>query len=148
MKDTPPWLELPLDALTDEQWESLCDGCALCCLHKVEDVDSGDIHYTAVACKLLDIKTCRCTDYDNRLARVPACVDLVPDRGQDLLSLPPSCAYRRRYLGQALATWHPLVSGDPESVHRAKISIRDRAVSERDVGEPDEDGPWLEDFPD
>ncbi len=144
MNDRPDWLDLPLDALNDAQWEALCDGCALCCLHKVEDVDSGDIHYSSVACRLLDLHSCRCLDYPNREAKVPACVTLTPERSSDFMSMPETCAYRLRHQGEALPEWHPLLTGDAESVHEAGISIRGRAVSERDVGEPDDTGPWLD----
>lgn len=143
MTDSPEWLDAPLEDLTTAQWESLCDGCALCCLHKLEDADTGDIHYSGVACRLLDIDRCRCLDYPNRETRVPACITLVPERSSDFKMLPETCAYRLRSEGKPLLEWHPLISGDPASVHDAGISIRGRAVSERDVGEPDDSGPWL-----
>ena len=145
MTDAPFWAAKPLDALTPVEWEALCDGCGRCCLHKLEDEDSGDVVYTAVACRLLDVATCRCTDYPARRTRVPACLDLGRASGRDFLTLPPTCAYRLRWLGQPLPDWHPLVSGDPDSVHRAGISVRGRAVSERDYGDAiDTDAPLFE----
>lgn len=143
MTDKPDWLDLPLAKLDQQQWEALCDGCALCCMHKLEDVDTGDIVYTAVACQLLDLRTCRCSDYLNRTERVAACIDLVPERDSDFMLLPETCAYRRRFLDQALPAWHVLISGDPEAVHRLGVSVRGRAVSESDYGEVDVDAPLL-----
>lgn len=127
------WDELPLDALTAEQWEALCDGCARCCLHKLQDVDSGQVVYTAVRCRYLDEQSCRCTDYANRSTLVPDCIWLDRHSAMDLNWLPPTCAYRLRARGEPLPHWHPLVSGDGESVHRAGISIRGRAISDEYV---------------
>lgn len=142
--DSPFWEAKRLTELSDAEWEALCDGCALCCLHKLEDEDSGDVLYTAVACRLLDTASCRCTDYSNRRRRVPECIAVREATERDYLSLPPTCAYRLRWLGRALPDWHPLVSGDPSSVHEAGISARDRAISERDYdGEIDADTPLL-----
>jgi len=120
----------PLEELSDAEWEALCDGCARCCLHKMEDMDSGEIAYTAVRCRYLDEPACRCSDYANRSRLVPNCIDL---RGRDveaLAWLPPTCAYRLRAKGEPLPDWHHLVSGDPDAVHRAGISIRGRCISE------------------
>lgn len=122
--------------MSDAEWESLCDGCGRCCLHKLEDEDTGHIHYTNVACRLLDIERCRCRHYDERVEHVPDCVVLSRDKLDDLRWMPSTCAYRRLAEGRGLADWHPLVSGRPDSVIRAGISIRGRAVSEADV-EPD-----------
>ena len=119
--------------MTDAEWESLCDGCARCCLHKLEDADSGMIHYTAVHCRLLDQKRCRCRDYDRRLERVPDCIDLRPENMEEMHWLPATCAYRLLYEGKPLYDWHPLVSGNPDSVHEAGISIRGRVLSEEFV---------------
>ena len=118
-----------------DQWDSLCDGCAKCCLHKLEDMDTGRIDYTDVACRLLDIGTCRCTNYAQRTLLIPDCVELTSDNLGVLKWLPPTCAYRLIYEGKDLYDWHPLVSGDPGSVHRAGISIRSRAVVEKRAGD-------------
>jgi hypothetical protein len=140
-KILPFWKMKTLEEMTREEWESLCDGCAQCCLHKLQDEDTGEILVTPVACKLLDLNTCRCGDYRRRHKRVPGCLQLNPGLVHKLTWLPPTCAYRLVAEGKDLENWHPLVSGDPESVHRAGISLRDRAISERDVDMDD-----LEDY--
>ena len=127
------WNELPLQALDRRQWEALCDGCGRCCLHKLEDADTGELYYTAVRCRYLDEHSCRCGDYANRARNVPECVQLEPDGVASIDWLPHTCAYRLRARGQPLPDWHPLVSGDPESVHRAGISVRGRSVAEQGV---------------
>lgn len=138
------WERFPLDALTAEEWEALCDGCGRCCQVRLEDEDSGEVYVTRLACRLLDTATCRCTDYPNRLARVPGCVQVTPEvAGWDWL--PRSCAYRRLTRGQGLASWHPLVSGDPHSVEQAGIAMRGRLVSETGVAEEDYEDYILED---
>ena len=119
--------------MTHEEWESLCDGCARCCLLKLEDEDTGEIVYTRLACKLLDIGACRCSSYKTRHEKVPDCVRLTPETAATLEWLPPSCAYRLVANGEDLAWWHPLVSGDPDTVHEAGISVRDFAISEKKV---------------
>lgn len=135
----PFWKTTALEDMTAEQWESLCDGCGLCCLNKLEDADTGEIYYTRAACKYLDTESCRCKDYGNRSDNVPDCVELTPGRMRNLPWLPDSCAYRLVAMEKDLPWWHPLVSGDAETVHQAGVSVRGRVVSEDDVGD-------LEDF--
>ena len=127
------WREKSLAQFSVTEWEALCDGCAKCCLHKLEDEDSGEVFYTKVRCRYLDEQTCRCTDYDNRSVLVPHCIRLRPDELQDLDWLPSTCAYRLCAAGQPLPDWHPLVSGDASTVHSAGISIRGRAISDEYV---------------
>ncbi|MDH3767273.1 MAG: YcgN family cysteine cluster protein [Gammaproteobacteria bacterium] len=134
-KSTPFWETTPLAQMTRAQWESLCDGCGRCCLHKVEDYGTGEIHYSSVACKLLDIGACRCRNYPERLQLVPDCIVLKPEHLGHLGWLPETCAYRRLDEGRGLADWHPLVSGNPESVHEAGISVRGRAKTGAGVPE-------------
>lgn len=116
------------------EWESLCDGCGRCCLHKLRDEETDALAYTEVACRLLDLRSCQCSDYAGRKKRVPDCVKLTPKKLAAIDWLPPSCAYRMVAEGRDLAWWHPLVSGDPESVHHAGVSVRGRAVDERTAG--------------
>lgn len=127
------WQTKTLEELNGQEWEALCDGCGRCCLHKLEDEDTGELYYTNVACHLLDTHGCRCRDYDHRADIVSDCISLAAEDRQSLEWLPSSCAYRRVAEGRGLAEWHPLVSGDPDSVHRAGMSIRGRCLSERDV---------------
>ncbi|MEW5421406.1 YcgN family cysteine cluster protein [Amorphus sp. 3PC139-8] len=126
----PFWEEKRLDQMTGEEWEQLCDGCARCCLNKLEDWDTGEIYWTNVACRLLDDKSCRCRDYPNRATIVPDCIPLTPKAIEELTWLPPTCGYRLISEGKPLYWWHPLVSGDPETVHQAGISARGRTISE------------------
>jgi 4-hydroxy-tetrahydrodipicolinate synthase len=130
----PFWRTKKLEEMTTEEWESLCDGCGRCCLHKLRDADTDALAFTNIACRLLDLNTCRCGDYARRQRRVPDCVSLTPAMLREIDWLPPSCAYRRVQEGKPLAWWHPLVSGDPETVHAADVSVRGRAVSERRAG--------------
>jgi uncharacterized cysteine cluster protein YcgN (CxxCxxCC family) len=125
----PFWKAKSLEQMTETEWESLCDGCGKCCLSKLEDEDSGEIHFTSVACRLFDAGTCRCSDYPNRLARVPDCVGLTPANVRTIPWLPSTCAYRLVAGGHDLFWWHPLVSGDPESVHAAGVSVRGRVTA-------------------
>ncbi len=131
--ELPFWKRKRLEEMTAEEWESLCDGCARCCLLKLEDEDTGDLAYTRVACKLLDIGACRCTAYSERHRKVPDCVALTPETAATLEWLPSTCAYRLVARGEDLAWWHPLVSGRAETVHEAGISVRNFAVSEKKV---------------
>ncbi len=135
MSDRPFWETVPLYRMSREQWESLCDGCGKCCVHKLEDDETGQIFPTNVACRLLDPATAKCKDYANRRAHVPECVRLTPSKLDTIDWLPASCAYLRVHRGQGLADWHPLISGDPDSVHRAGISVRGKTVSEDAVGD-------------
>jgi uncharacterized cysteine cluster protein YcgN (CxxCxxCC family) len=131
------WEEKSLREMSPEEWEALCDGCARCCLHKLEDSDTGEVHYTDVSCRLLDTHSCRCTRYRERLKLVPDCVKLRPDNLDSFVWMPDTCAYRLLYEGKPLEPWHPLVSNDPESVHTAGISVRGKVVSERFVDADD-----------
>ncbi|MBY0448087.1 MAG: YcgN family cysteine cluster protein [Hyphomonadaceae bacterium] len=125
------WQEKRLAEMSAHEWESLCDGCGKCCLIGLEDEDTGEIHLTDVACKLLDGQSCRCSDYENRQQKVPDCVRLTPALVPTLHWLPKTCAYRLVSEGKPLKWWHPLVSGDPESVHAAGASVRGKTRPER-----------------
>jgi uncharacterized cysteine cluster protein YcgN (CxxCxxCC family) len=129
----PFWRTKQLAEMTREEWESLCDGCGRCCLNKIEYEDTGEIAWTDVACRLLDQTTCRCRDYTHRHAVVPDCLALTADNVARLKWLPSTCAYRLVDEGRDLYWWHHLVSGDPETVHAAGISTRERTVSEEAV---------------
>lgn len=130
--------ELPLPQLTGEEWEALCDGCGKCCLNKLEDEDTGEVALTNVACRLLDGSTCRCTKYPTRHDYVPECIVLTPRTlRKNMYWLPQTCAYRLRYENRPLFPWHPLLSGDPNSVHRAGVSVQDLTVSEVEVADAD-----------
>ncbi|MGI9402762.1 MAG: YcgN family cysteine cluster protein [Rhizobiaceae bacterium] len=129
----PFWKTKTLGQMSQGEWESLCDGCGRCCLNKLEDWDTGQIHWTNVACSLLDCETCRCMDYENRLEIVSDCIQLEPGKMDELTWLPPTCAYRLVHEGKDLFEWHHLVSGDPETVHAAGISVRGRTISETDI---------------
>ncbi len=132
--DSPFWKQKTLEEMTREEWESLCDGCGRCCLIKLEDEDTSEIVYTRAACKLLNLHTCRCKDYANRFAKVPDCVNLTPEAARTLEWLPETCAYRLVANGEDLAWWHPLVSGDPETVHDAG-NFGAGVCRERETGE-------------
>jgi hypothetical protein len=134
LPSAPFWLGRRLEDLTAEEWERLCDGCGRCCLHKLRDEESGALSFTNVACRLLDLHSCRCRDYAHRHERVPDCVSLTPLQLATVDWLPPSCAYRLLAEGKPLPWWHPLLTGDAESVHRAGVSVRGRAVDERRAG--------------
>ena len=115
----------------------MCDGCARCCLHKLEFEDTGEIVYTSIACRYLDLHSCRCSVYGERTAMVPTCHRLSPDNLDAIYFMPETCAYRLLAQGQQLPAWHPLKSGDPDSVHAAGMSVRGKAVSESDVDTED-----------
>ncbi len=130
----PFWRTKALEDMTESEWESLCDGCGRCCLVKLEDEDTRRTHYTDVACRLFNAGTCRCRDYANRQAKVSDCVRLTPAEVRTLTWLPPTCGYRLVREGRDLPDWHPLVSGTPDTVHEAGISVRGRvSASEDDV---------------
>lgn len=134
------WENLPLEALSDKEWEALCDGCGRCCLKKLQDDETEQIYYTSVACRLFDANTCRCSNYEARLQAVDDCLDLQRHE-LDWQWMPSSCAYRLRSEGKALPEWHYLRSGDPNLVHFTGFSMRDKVVSESEV---DDDS--LEDY--
>ena len=126
----PFWKTKTLAEMSEAEWESLCDGCAKCCVHKLEDADSGEVHYTCVACRMLDVATCRCTDYPNRHSLVPDCAVLSVDRPEYFSWMPDTCAYRLLHEGRPLPDWHPLITGDPASVHAHGASARKKLVPE------------------
>ena len=131
--DRPFWEVTPLVAMSRDEWEAVCDGCGVCCLHKVEDDVTGKVFYTDVACCHLDRHTCRCTCYPDRTTEDAGCVALTPEGVARWTWLPATCAYRRVADGRPLEWWHPLISGDPETVHRAGISLRGRTVAKETV---------------
>lgn len=135
------WAAKKLHEMTPEEFESLCDGCGKCCLHKLEDEDTGDVYYTKVACRYLDHDTCRCSQYSQRQQLVAECAVLTPESVKDTYWLPETCAYRLVAEGLPLFDWHPLVSGDPDSVHAAGMSVAGKVLAENAVAAAD-----LEDY--
>lgn len=132
------WENVPLDEMTSAEWEALCDGCGKCCVLKLEDGDTGKIHYTNVTCRLFDCATRSCGQYTLRRMLVPGCVVLSPENiAENAGWMPASCAYRRLHEGRGLADWHPLVSGDPDSVVRAGQALTGRTFPEYEVREED-----------
>jgi len=134
--DKPFWERKSLADMNATEWESLCDGCALCCMHKTEDEDTGEVFFTDIACKLLDTDACQCTNYRARSQLVKTCLILSPDESHVFSWLPRTCAYRRLAEGDTLPEWHPLISGDPNTVHEAGVSVRDWADSESNGNKP------------
>lgn len=129
------WERFSLEELSEPEWEALCDGCARCCMIKLQDEDSEEIVYTAVVCHLLDQDTCRCTSYEQRHRLVPDCIDFSASIVEQLAWLPKTCAYRKLAAGEPLEPWHPLLAGDPQAVHEAGVSVRGRVISEAGVPE-------------
>jgi len=128
------WEKIHLTRMTTKEWEALCDGCGKCCLNKLEDPDSGEVALTRVACKLLDDQSCHCAQYDIRKQIVPECVVLTPENiSQNAYWMPETCAYRLLWEGKPLFNWHPLISGDPDSMHRAGVSVKGWTVPEFEV---------------
>lgn len=131
------WRSKSLDQMTSYEWESLCDGCALCCLHKLEDEDTEEVFYTTVVCHLMDDQ-CRCTEYEKRCELVPSCVKLRPEDVEEFHWLPPTCSYRLVYEGKDLPEWHPLLTGKGDSVIKAGASVlsvyevKDNEINEED----------------
>ncbi len=137
MAEVPFWESKTLDEMSDAEWESLCDGCARCCLQKLEDSDTGEIYFTSIACRLLDCGSCRCSNYKNRQTEVPDCTMVRPITAEKLAWLPGSCAYKRLATGLPLPAWHPLITGDPDSVHDAAVSVKLWAIPEEGIKQID-----------
>ncbi|MFV2061414.1 MAG: YcgN family cysteine cluster protein [Gammaproteobacteria bacterium] len=129
------WENKSLDDLSEQEWESLCDGCGRCCLIKLEDDETEELFYTDIACRLLDTRQCRCIDYAHRVQKAPGCVVLRPYNKELYDQLPTSCAYRRLSQGLALEVWHPLLSHSTDTIHSSNISVRDKVISEDNVHE-------------
>ena len=127
------WDEKTLEEMNEAEWESLCDGCGRCCLHKLRDEDTFELMFTNVACRLLDGQSCRCTQYETRRRVVHDCLRLTPELVRDIDWLPHSCAYRTLAEGRKLPWWHKLISGSAETVHEAGVSVRGRVVAEQDA---------------
>ncbi|KPJ78427.1 MAG: hypothetical protein AMJ54_03525 [Deltaproteobacteria bacterium SG8_13] len=125
----PFWETKTLLEMDRREWELLCDGCGICCLEKLQDTETGEVEYTAVACRYLNTSNCRCRVYADRLQANRKCVQITVDSISHMSWLPGSCAYRRLAEGKKLLDWHPLISGDPETVHSCGISVRDRVIS-------------------
>lgn len=133
--EPPYWERLTLEEMNPAQWEALCDGCGLCCLHKLEDDDTGEVYFTRVACRYLNCNTCECTVYDKRRQWAPQCVKLTPKMAREAAWLPNTCAYRRLAEGKKLSTWHPLVSGDRNLLPFSGMSARNRCIPEDALAE-------------
>lgn len=132
------WETVPLERMTRAEWEALCDGCGKCCMNKLEDEDTGEVALTNVACRLFDDGTCRCSQYDIRHQFVPECIVLRPQNmDRNLYWMPETCAYKLLWQGRSLYPWHPLISGDTETVHRAGVSMQGRTVPEFEIDDDD-----------
>lgn len=138
MATKPFWEVKSLHQMTVPEWESLCDGCGLCCLVRFEDEATGEIIPTRIACRLFDADVCRCSNYEGRHEHVSDCIKLTPHNVDHLNWMPKSCAYRRLNEGKSLPSWHPLITGDPDSVHRAGVSVRKQVVSEAALNDPED----------
>lgn len=134
----PYWETKNLHQMNAQEWESLCDGCGLCCLIRFEDEETLEVIPTRVHCRLFDNEACRCSDYANRKTYVPDCIKLTPGNIEALEWMPMSCAYRRLHEGKPLPRWHHLITGDRESVHRAGVSVRGQTISETDLADPED----------
>jgi hypothetical protein len=142
------WETVPLAKLTPQEWEALCDGCGKCCLNKLEFEDTGEVAFTRVACRLLDGETCQCSNYANRKQFVPECVVLTPKTLPKVAYwLPRTCAYRLLHEGKPLEDWHPLISGDPQSVHKAGMSVKGWTIPEFEVDEDDWEDHIIDEVP-
>ncbi len=142
------WETVPLTKMTPKEWESLCDGCGKCCLNKLEYEDTSEVAYTRIACRLLDGESCRCMDYPNRKALVPECVFLTPKSlARIAYWMPSTCAYKLLFQKKKLPDWHPLLTGDPESTHKAGQSVRGFTIPESQVPEDDWEDYLIEDNP-
>lgn len=129
----PFWESKTLDEMNNDEWESLCDGCGKCCLIKLLNEDTEQIHYTSLACKLLDTESCRCSNYENRKKWVPDCLILRPLNPDVVSILPATCSYRLLYLGEELPLWHPLITGDKNSTNEADMSVAGKVISEAHI---------------
>lgn len=127
------WENKELSDMSLDEWEALCDGCGICCLYKIDDVDSGDVLLTNVACRFLDLDTCSCNLYDDRISAMPTCIKLTPSKVENLSWLPDTCAYRLILKGKPLPNWHPLVCGDQNAIHGAGISVLGKIVGESSI---------------
>ena len=127
------WETIPFDQLSQTQWESICDGCAQCCAHKLQDEDTDEIFYTNVVCEYLDTQKCQCSVYTDRHTYVPDCIKITPENAKELSWIPETCGYKRLANGKPLPEWHPLVTGERDSTELANMSIRDKVISEADI---------------
>jgi uncharacterized cysteine cluster protein YcgN (CxxCxxCC family) len=131
----PFWESKTLKQMSKQEWESLCDGCARCCLHKLEDEDTDEVYYTDVHCRYMDKNDCSCTVYQTRNEKVPECIWLTPEQAHSFHWLPDTCAYRLVAEGKPLYDWHPLISGDPDSVHKSGISLQGKGIPDDKIPE-------------